>query len=137
MMNIYDKDDGFRQFSLHEANVLLNAIINLTEATVQKLEAIKKELEAQRALGHDAGAEAAFERDSIEILENWAREVVGIGAYPKGYFTVDFKSHIPDTLLCWTYGEQVISHTHKTYETFKDRIPIDDVKMFGFEDSRN
>ncbi len=40
-------------------------------------------------------------------------------------------------LLCWTYGEEEITHVHKIYETFKDRTLIKDEELLGFEESIN
>ena len=137
MMNLYDQDDGFRKFTISEVNKLLPDVINLTESVVQQLEDLKRILESERARGNETEAQDTFEQESVEVLEGWAHDIVELGGYPKGYFTVDFKSHVPDTLLCWTYGEQIIGFTHKTYQTFKDRVPIDDADKIGFEESLN
>jgi hypothetical protein len=137
VQNIYDKNDGFRQFTIQEANAILPQVIDITEIAINKLDRLKKELESDSAQADNADENARFERESIEILQSWAHAIVTLGAYPKGYFTVDFKSPVPDTLFCWTYGESGIGHTHKIYETFKERIPIEDVDAIGFENSRN
>lgn len=135
-MNLYDKDDGFKIFTLKEANALLPKIIEITEQTVMELEQIKQRLEVEKIVDEDE-AYLHFESESNLILEEWAEHMVELGVYPKGYFTVDFKSPIPDTLFCWTYGEEKISHTHKIYQSFKDRIPINDENILGFEQSLN
>ncbi len=135
-MNLYDKDDGFRCFTLKEANALLPQIIDITEEAVRLLDQAKKNLESEMII-NEPSAQDQFETESLLILHQWAQEIISLGAYPKGYFTVDFKSPIPDTLFCWTLGEVVISHTHKTYESFKERVPIQNKTMPGFEQSLN
>ena len=122
-VNLYDKDDGFKKFTLDEANALLPEIIAVTDKTVQLLQFVKNEFEVND--------------EKIHILESWTGEIISFGVYPKGYFTVDFKSPIPDTLFCWTYGEQKIMHTHKIYETYKNRVPIKDKPIAGFENELN
>jgi len=135
-VNLYDKDDGFRQFSLAEANEILPDVVSATETTLQKLEKVKKEFDAEKKSGPKRAEKVLTER-SQKILENWSRTIVSLGAYPKGYFTVDFKSHVPDTLLCWTLGEDQIGHTHKIYETFRERIAITSASHIGFENTTN
>jgi hypothetical protein len=135
-MNIYDKDDGFKQFTLEEANKVLPDIIRLTSQILDELDTVRENLESLHEAESPEFA-GAFDEYSADILAKWSQTVVKFGAYPKGFFTVDFKSHIPDTLLCWTYGEDQISHTHKTYETFKRRVPITDPAKIGFEESVN
>lgn len=135
-MNLYDKDDGFKQFTLTEANEVLPKVVRVTEKTVGLLDAIRK----RHGLHEDMNLEEAeeeFRTEAANILEDWSREIAELGAYPKGYFTVDFKSPVPDTLFCWTLGEHTISYTHKTYERFADRIPIRSEPNIGFEESLN
>lgn len=123
-------------FSLKEANGMLPKVIEITEIAVRQLEKVKNTLEVEKLIDKSI-AQENFHSESARILEKWASRIVELGIYPKGYFTVDFKSPIPDTLLCWTYGEKRIAHTHKTYESFKDRMPIQDSSHLGFEDSLN
>lgn len=132
-MNLYDKDDGFRTFTLNEANALLPKIIAATERTLIQLEHIREQRQADGL----AAPVDEYDEETAEILQSWSAEMVKLGVYPKGFFTVDFKSHIPDTLLCWTFGETEIGHVHKIYESFKDRVAIKDKKLLGFEDSIN
>ncbi len=135
-MNLYDKDDGFRCFGLQEANALLPEIIARTEQAIAELEQIEEQLEEAEELDDDWNRDES-ERKKEWILDQWAQDMVAFGVYPKGYFTVDFKSPIPDTLFCWTYGEDEIRYSHKVYETFKDRRPIGNSQTFGFEEHLN
>ncbi len=131
-MNLYDKDDGFRCFRIDEANALLAKIITITERTMISLNQIR-----EKRQGEGLAVEDEVDEETAEILQQWSAEMVRLGVYPKGFFTVDFKSYIPDTLLCWTYGEQEITHIHKIYENFKDRVAIKDKHFLGFQDSLN
>ncbi|HEX9652591.1 MAG TPA: DUF2203 family protein [bacterium] len=135
-MNLYDKDDGFRAFRLQEANALLPEIIAATERAVAAIDRIQSHLkgEESKAPWSEPGS---IDQETSGVLQQWSEQMVRFGVYPKGYFTVDFKSFVPDTLLCWTYGEHEIGHTHKVYENFKDRVPINDKHLLGFEDSIN
>ena len=135
-MNLYDKDDGFRIFSLEEANLVLPDVIKITAIAAESLEDAKMRLKSEE-IEDKVLAQRKFEKETSEILKEWAQEIAALGIYPKGYFTVDFKSPIPDTLFCWGYGEEVISHTHKIFESFKDRAPIRNNVLPGFEDSLN
>ena len=135
-MNIYDKDDGFRIFSFEEANLILPDVIKITAIAADSLEDAKMRMKSD-GIDDNVRAQRKFEKETSVIFEAWAQEIMALGVYPKGYFTVDFKSPIPDTLFCWTYGEEVISHTHKIFESFKDRVPIRNNVLPGFEDSLN
>ena len=135
-MNLYDRDDGFRIFSLQEANLLLPDVIKITAIAAESLEAAKMRMKSEE-IDDNALAQRKFEKETAAILKEWSQEISALGIYPKGFFTVDFKSPIPDTLFCWGYGEEVISHTHKIFETFKDRMPIRNNLLPGFEDLLN
>ena len=134
-MNLYDKDDGFRKFTLEDANALLPEIIVVTEKTLQRLRL--NENQVQHKFPNIDASQIDFDHESKRILDEWGQQIVELGAYPKGFFTVDFKSPVPDTLFCWKYGEQSVTHTHKIYETFKDRVSIHRKPLIGFEDNLN
>ncbi len=135
-MNLYDHDDGFPRFTLAEANGKLREVISATRVAVELLNAVNKTHELTK--GEDPEkAKSDLAAATEKILSDWSLAITKLGAYPKGYFTVDFKSPVPNTLLCWTFGEEEIKHTHKTTETFKDRVKIEDVTNVGFEGTLN
>ena len=137
-MNPYDRDDGFRRFTLEEVNQVLPDVIVKTERAVMLLKQAKDAFEAVSNQHKNLeDARTRFDEECEYILDVWSRDMVGLGGYPKGYFTVDFKSPVPDTLFCWTFGEQMVSHTHKIFESFKDRVPIKTKPTIGFQDSLN
>ena len=135
-MNLYDQDDGFQIFTLEQANAVLPKVISKTRIAISLLDAINQNYEQAKTV--DAKSAKADRNKAIErIWSDWSRDMRKLGAYPKGQFTVDFKSTVPNTLLCWTFGEHEIKYTHKTTETFKDRVVIIDTALLGFEGSLN
>ena len=64
-------------------------------------------------------------REVEAALSEWSEKIEELGVVPKGYFTVDFQSVDPELLYCWTYGEERIAHTHKVWENFNHRRPIE------------
>lgn len=126
----------FKKFTLEEANRLLPEIIALTRETIARLDAARRQREADVLL-HGEPAEVLYQKLVNSILENWAQAVAERGVMPKGFFTCDFVTPNPERYFCWTYGETEISHTHRVTETFKDRVPIENPRLQGFEVSLN
>ncbi len=137
-MKQYDPftDDGMPAFTLEQANRILPKIIELTKQVIESLEDAKVRMESEQLFNED-DAQQSYDLQVALMLERWSNQIVKLGAYPKGYFTVDFKSMIPETLLCWTYGETQITHTHKIWENFKHRRPIEHPEVYSFEFSLN
>lgn len=129
-------DDGMPRFNLEQANALLPKIIALTEQAVEDLQEARDRMESEELFSED-DARQSYEVQVGLTLERWAQNVRALGAYPKGYFTVDFKSAMPDTLFCWTYGETEIRHTHKIWENFKNRRAIEHPEAYAFSFSLN
>lgn len=107
----------FRVFTLEQANRLLGQVADRTELAREQL----LELERRRA----AGDEGDLADRTREALDAWARAMLEVGAQPKGIFTVDFRSPDPNVLWCWAPDEPRICHRHFTWESFKDRVPLD------------
>jgi len=135
-MNLYDNDDGKRRFTLDEANRVLPDLISATEKIVTGLEILRKKHDIDVDMRLE-NANQEFQKEASQLLASWSKQVADLGAYPKGYFVVDFMSKVPGTLLCWTFGEYKIMHTHKIFEKFKHRRPIRDEINIGFEYSLN
>jgi hypothetical protein len=124
------------RFTLEQANALLPKIIEATERAVEDLEEARDRMESEQIF-NEADAQQSYDIQVGLTLERWAKEIIQLGVYPKGYFTVDFKSLIPDTLLCWTYGETTISHTHKVWENFTHRRSIEHPEVYSMAFSLN
>ncbi|MFQ5632792.1 MAG: DUF2203 family protein [bacterium] len=126
----------FKKFTLEEANELLPEIIALTKKTVQQLDDARMKSETEvNVFGNDS--EASFHRDVNVLLDAWANRIAKLGVMPKGFFTCDFVTLNPGSFYCWNYGEKKIGYTHKVTESFKDRIPIQNPELQGFEVSLN
>lgn len=135
-MNIRDTDDEFRRFTLEEANKLVPEIVRITEVILKELQALQARQKNEEVYD-TMKAQERFNTETMELLERWSHQITSMGVYPKGFFTCDFKTYNPDTLFCWTYGEERITHTHKVYESFKHRRPIREPHLDGFEFSPN
>jgi hypothetical protein len=132
----HPNDDGMPRFTLEQANALLPKIIEVTERTVEDLQDARDRMESEQ-LFNEVDAQQSYDIQVGLTLERWAKEIFQLGAYPKGYFTVDFRSLIPDTLFCWTYGEETVSHTHKVWEDFRSRRPIEHPGVYSMAFSLN
>lgn len=130
------KPEEFPIFTLEQANMLVPKLIEITGEVIQEIEHAKARQKTEAALNNTELVES-LEEEIAEILQRWSQQVAQLGVYPKGYFTCDFRSPDPSAYLCWTYGEHEIRHTHKVWETFKDRKPIDDPRLNGISMSLN
>jgi len=130
------KNDDMPIFTLEQANAVLPKIIAKTEQTVEELDDARVRMESEQLF--DGGdAQQSYDIQVALTLERWSKEIIQLGVYPKGFFTVDFKSSLPDTLLCWTYGEDEITHTHKVWENFKHRRQIEHPEVYSMAFSLN
>ncbi len=137
-MNEYDgyNNDALPCFTLEQANAILPKIIAVTEQTVEDIEDARERMKSEQ-LFDESDAQQGYDIQVGLTLEKWSKEIFQLGAYPKGFFTVDFKSFLPETLLCWTLGEEAISHTHKVWENFKHRRQIEHPEVYSMAFSLN
>ncbi len=112
-----------RVFSLAAANAAIPLVADCTAEAVEQLDSIRKKYQMNLSGGKLSVPESAL-LEIERILLRWSDRIAELGAYPKGYFTVDFQSVNPETLYCWTLGEDVIAHTHKVWENFSHRRPL-------------
>lgn len=113
-------------FTLAEANELVPLVADFTADVVRRLDSIRQKYKNGDDAGSATEVPAWVLREVETVLSGWSERVAEIGAVPKGYFTVDFQSVDPELLYCWSYGEERISHTHKVWETFSHRKPIEE-----------
>ena len=130
------RPEEFPIFTLEQANLLVPKLIELTSEAIQETEHARARQKTETVVNNAELAEN-LEAEIAEILERWSQRATQLGVYPKGYFTCDFRSPDPSTYLCWTYGEHEVRHTHKVWETFKDRKPIEDPRLNGISMSLN
>jgi hypothetical protein len=117
----------FPVFTIEEANYTLRSIIEITEETIEALEQAKKRWAGLGIPGLQKYYPLEQMTEEDYLRTRWASRVVQLGGIPKGYFVVDFQSPDPETYYCWTYGEEEICHTHKVWESFADRRPLDEL----------
>jgi hypothetical protein len=113
-------------FSLAEANAAVPLVATATEEAVDSLEGIRHRLSLD-PLDPEAEMPESVMTEVKTALAEWSEKIRRFGAAPKGYFTVDFQSLDPELLYCWTYGEEKILYTHKTWENFAHRKPLSEV----------
>lgn len=113
-------------FTLAEANELVSRVADFTADVVRRLDSIRQRYRSGESPGSATEVPAWVLREVETVLSGWSERVAEIGAVPKGYFTVDFQSVDPELLYCWSYGEERISHTHKVWENFSHRKPIEE-----------
>jgi len=95
-------------FTLGEARAALPRVRELTSDAVFRF----------ARLGE--GGEAETERQ--EIVADWAREVLSLGAEIKGLWLVDFDSGAG--YYCWKYPEPSLEYFHGYEEGFAGRLPL-------------
>jgi hypothetical protein len=117
-----------RIFSLSEANELVPVVSELTAGVVEHLEEIRQRHELRPPSG-EADLPEPMLKEIEHALQQWSETIQELGAMPKGYFTVDFRSFDPELLYCWTYGEERIGYTHKVWENFMHRRPLAEGKV--------
>ncbi len=113
----------YRVFTLEQANGAVLEVSRVTSEVQESLDRLR-DLHAE----DESGAGGPLEVETRQILAGWQAAILAIGAEPKGIFTVDFRSPDPNVLWCWTVSEPQITHTHFTWETFKDRVEITEGK---------
>ena len=67
-MNIYDRDDGFRVFTLEKANAVLPDVIKITKIAVDSLADAKMRMKSEETDDRML-AQRRFEEDTSVILE--------------------------------------------------------------------
>ncbi len=110
-------------FSLAEANELVPVVAEFTADVVETLNQLRQRHKIETA-DLTSAVPAAVLKEIEQLLRDWSERVTGLGAHPKGYFTVDFQSVDPELLYCWTYGEDKILFAHKVWENFTHRRPL-------------
>ena len=98
-----------RTFTLPEARALLPKVRALTEAAATR---------------YARFGEGGIETDEArhQVVEEWARQIVALGAEIKGLWLVDFDSGAG--YYCWKYPEPSLGHFHGYEEGFSGRIPL-------------
>jgi hypothetical protein len=115
------EDGSGKIFSLSEANETVKKVVRFTRRVIVKIDRLRQRYGLDES--NPELPDPAL-REIEALLREWSEKVEALGASPKGYFTVDFRSVDPGLLYCWTYGEEEITHTHKVWENFSHRRPL-------------
>lgn len=111
-------------FSYEEARALIGEIQKKTAFADNRLQALRAKLQSEP----DASDKARKLNEWIQtVIARWSREILEIGAMPKGLWTVDFDSG-EGYYYCWSMGESDLEHFHGYEDGFRGRRPLTDVQ---------
>jgi len=108
-----------RQFTLEEANALLPAVRQLTDAAVREAESLSERLHASAPRGEE---HAELEALLQGIITRWTLGIEALGLEAKGLWLVDFDTG--DGYYCWKHPEPSIGHYHGYSDGFAGRMKI-------------
>ncbi len=104
-------------FSLEEARARLEEVREKTAFADERLRALR----AQQSRVPPGSSRARKLGEWINtVINEWAEEIMEMGALPKGLWTVDFDSG-EGFYFCWTLDEPDINHFHRYEEGYAGR----------------
>ena len=115
-----------RVFTYEEARALIDQVRERTESADERLRELRKQLE--RMPPHSSRAVKLNEWINT-VLNQWAEDILELGALPKGLWTVDFDSG-EGYFFCWTLNETDLTHFHRYEEGFMGRKPLTEMDQF-------
>ena len=111
-----------RVFTLGEAQALFPLVHKLTRAAHQKLEPVRRKLEA--IVPTNSGIQDV-EREYEVIVKRWMGKMERLGLVVKGLWLVDFDTG--DGYLCWEFPELHIGYYHSYHEGYSGRRSLREV----------
>lgn len=105
-----------RQFTLGQAQALLPTLRQLTAEAITETQAIENEAFVGLRDREDA------QQDVVGVIQNWAEEILTLGAEPGGLWYVDFDNG--EGYYSWRYGEKAVDYFHTYEEDYEKRILI-------------
>ena len=114
-------------FSYDEASALLDEVRTLTTAAHDRLQALRAQ--AQGAAPGSPRAKKLSEWIN-NVIQQWAEDIMALGALPKGLWTVDFDSG-KGYYFCWTLNEARLAFYHTYEEGFTGRKPLSELPDAG------
>lgn len=107
-------------FSYEEARAMIAEVRELTAFANERLQALRTRLEHVPP----QSPRARKLNEWIQtVINQWAEEIMAMGALPKGLWTVDFDSG-DGYYYCWTLDEPDLTHFHLYEEGFVGRKPL-------------
>jgi hypothetical protein len=104
-------------FTYEEARALIGEVREKTAFADERLQALRARLE--RVPPQSTRARKLNEWIHT-VINQWAEEIMAMGALPKGLWTVDFDSG-EGYFYCWTLDEPDLTHFHLYEEGFVGR----------------
>ena len=104
-----------RIFGYEEAAAMLPEVRRLTERAYRTVEELGSD-------GGPARSRTDLQKRLEEIVNDWARSLVGMGLEVKGLWLVDFDNG--SGYYCWRYPEAALMYYHGYDEGFRGRVPI-------------
>ena len=110
-------------FTYEEARELIAEVRERTAAADEQLADLRARLEQVTP----RSTQSVKLNEWINTLINqWAEDIMDLGALPKGLWTVDFDSG-DGYFYCWTLDEPDLTHFHLYEEGFVGRKPLSDI----------
>ena len=107
-------------FSYEDAQALIPAVREKTIAADERLQTLRLQM-------NEAAPQSPRARKLSEwintVINQWAEDIMALGALPKGLWTVDFDSG-EGFYFCWTLDEPDLTHFHPYEEGFAGRKPL-------------
>ena len=110
-----DESSEKRIFSFDEAAAMLPEVRRLTEKANRAVEELGDS-------GAEAGGRAHLQERLDEIVNGWARSLLGMGVEVKGLWLVDFDNG--SGYYCWRYPEDGLYFYHSSEDGFGGRMRI-------------
>ena len=114
-------------FHYEQASALLPAVRDRTCAVVKNVEPLYEDL-SRTPQGSPRWGQLKGRIDSA--VQEWANEILALGALPKGIWNVDFDSG-EGYFFCWSFDEDDLSHYHLYDDGFDGRKALTEVHRAG------
>jgi hypothetical protein len=108
--------DDRRIFTYGQATALLPEVRRITEHTYDQVDALRQ------SMSPAAASTPRLQERIDQLIEGWARELIGLGLEVKGLWLVDFDNG--SGYYCWRYPESSLQYYHSYEEGFQGRVPI-------------
>ncbi|MCZ6471977.1 MAG: DUF2203 family protein [SAR324 cluster bacterium] len=112
-----------RIFTYEEARAMIGEVRECTEEANESLEALRERLNRLPPNSSRAGKLNEWVNN---LINQWAEEIMAMGAQPKGLWNVDFDSG-EGYYFCWTLNEPDLTHFHLYEEGFVGRKPLSEI----------
>jgi hypothetical protein len=111
-----------RIFTFDQARALIGNVRRVTVAADERLQQLRSRI---AEAGSDTPEAGRLGEQMNQTVQQWADEILALGALPKGLWTVDFDSGA-GFFFCWSLNEPDLSHYHAYEDGFAGRKPLAD-----------